>query len=428
MVKRRFWLTIILALTLACMLIAPAAAPGKALAVTTVTGRMSPQVQISTPHTPDTDRFSPQAAYNTARREFLVVYGNQVSSNQIIQGQRVDSHLNKIGGEFNITMGGLYDWAPAVAYNSQEGVYLVVFAHDVSAAHDLSQCDIQGQFVNWNGALLGSNFTIQTWEGVNFVYPKVAYNHQRNEYLVVWKAKNINDHSTAIGMKILLNNGSTWYGTILASDGNPDTPDVIWDPIHFQYLVVWEYFNSQNKLAIAADLHDTYGNRLTPPGILKIAGDANNDYSSPHPAYSNDWYGIVMEKKYSPTDHDIYSSFIFFNGSSVLGPVAVDASVFDDGYPVIAGAPVGSGGQEFIILFNRAVDNGYSAWMRPITAYLAGEARPVCNSFSYWDCHALAIAKGGAGYLMLYFLDSVTRHVFGRMFWQFNLNLPTVLK
>lgn len=296
MVKRRFWLTIILALTLACMLIAPAAAPGKALAVTTVTGRMSPQVQISTPHTPDTDRFSPQAAYNTARREFLVVYGNQVSSNQIIQGQRVDSHLNKIGGEFNITMGGLYDWAPAVAYNSQEGVYLVVFAHDVSAAHDLSQCDIQGQFVNWNGALLGSNFTIQTWEGVNFVYPKVAYNHQRNEYLVVWKAKNINDHSTAIGMKILLNNGSTWYGTILASDGNPDTPDVIWDPIHFQYLVVWEYFNSQNKLAIAADLHDTYGNRLTPPGILKIAGDANNDYSSPHPAYSNDWYGIVMEK------------------------------------------------------------------------------------------------------------------------------------
>jgi hypothetical protein len=70
--------------------------------------------------------------------------------------------------------------------------------------------------------------------------------------------------------------------------------------------------------------------------------------------------------------------------------------------------------------------------MRPITNFLASENREVCN-YIFWDCTTPAIAKGGGGYLMLYALDSVgdpsvKQHVFGRMFWQFNLNLPLVTK
>lgn len=434
MFTKKFGFSLGLALMLAALLIAPNAAPADASMVATLNGRMGAEVQISPTQTPtDADRHMPQAAYNTEHKEFLVVWHNKWSASRDIYGQRLDSQGKKIGGAFSISSGIGDRVQPAVVYNSEEGLYLVVFMQDVSAAHDGTKYDIKGQFVGWNGALLGSSITIQTWEGQSFWSPKITFNANFNEYMVVWTTRDsASGLSLGIGMRILDHYGNSLYGTIVTGDGYPTSPDLVWDPVHDHYLITWQYVNVDGKQAIAADLRDTLGNRMTPPGIFSIY--YSNTYNAYYPsvAYSEGMYGVVYEFEAGATDHDVYITFVYYDGSFKLGPITVDASLSNDTHTVIAGSPRATGGQEFIILFQRAGVNGASVWMRPITAYLPGENREVC-SYIFWDCTTPAIARGAGGYLMLYTLasigdPSIKQHVFGRMFWQFNLNLPQILK
>lgn len=71
---------------------------------------------------------------------------------------------------------------PAVAYNSQREEYLVVWYND-RPGND----DIYGQRVSKNGTLVGPWFAISAGAGADRRYPDVAYNSKRNEYLVVWE-------------------------------------------------------------------------------------------------------------------------------------------------------------------------------------------------------------------------------------------------
>lgn len=433
MFTKKFWFSLSLALMLAVLLIAPNAAPANALAVTTVKGRMGAEVQISPTQTPtDADRHLPRAAYAPDHNRFLVVWHNKWSGSRDVYGQLVDSHGKKIGSAFSISSGPGDRIQPAVAYSPGSDLFFVVYMHDVSATNDGSRYTIEAQRVSWNGGLIGAAITIETSPTVSFWSPKVAANGSFDEFAIVWGCVDIaSGLASAIGIKAYTAAGTYVYGTILDSNGNPNNPDLVWNPVDKQYLVVWNRFNPTFKNVVIGDLRDDDYNRIL-PGIIIIYDDPSHNAFFPRVAYSNGYYGVVFDYEYSSTDHDIYASWVFHDGSTVLGPLLLDTSTNNDTKPVIAGTPVATGGQEYIILFQRAGVNGASVWMRPIASYLAGENREVCN-YIFWDCTYPAITKGAGGYLMLYTLDSVgdqtvKQHVFGRMFWQFNLNLPQVLK
>lgn len=432
MFTKKFWFSLSLALMLAALMIAPQTEPADAAMVTTVKGRMGVEYQISTPQTPtDADRHLPQAAYAPDHNRFLVVWHNKWSGSRDVYGQFVDSHGKKIGGAFSISSGPGDRVQPAVAYSAASDLFFVVYMHDVSAANDGSRYAIEAQRVNWNGGLISTPITIETSPTVSFWSPKIAANGSYDEFAVVWGCVDIaSGLASAIGIKAYTAAGTLLYGTILDSNGNPNNPDLAWNPVNQQFLVVWNRFNPTFKNAVIGDLRNKDYNRIL-PGIIIIYDDPAYNAFFPRVAYSSGYYGVVFDFEFSATDHDIKMAWVFHDGGSVIAPILIDTSLNNDTRPVIAGT-ANSTGQEYVILFQRAGVNGATVWMRPITNFLASENREVCN-YIFWDCTYPAIARGAGGYLMMYTLDSVgdtsvKQHVFGRMFWQFNLGLPLILK
>ena len=158
------------------------------------------------------DAFSPAVAYNSTDNEYLVVWygddddaGTVVDGEYEIYGQRVDAATGvEIGPEMRLSDMGpdgdpAYDaYNPAVAYNSTNDEYLVVWASDDNAGELVNdEFEIFGQRVEAaTGAEIGINdFRISDMGpdgNADYVaaYAAVAYNSADNEYLVVWAGSN----------------------------------------------------------------------------------------------------------------------------------------------------------------------------------------------------------------------------------------------
>jgi hypothetical protein len=92
----------------------------------------------------------------------------------------VDS-ATSLGSTFQISFSGFDTEDPVLAYNPHLEEYLVVWLND-----RLSNDDIQAQRVSAGGELIGSPFFVSSGPGGNRYVPDVAYNFQRQEYLVIW--------------------------------------------------------------------------------------------------------------------------------------------------------------------------------------------------------------------------------------------------
>lgn len=426
------WFSIILMVAiLAGMLGLAGVSRGSALSTAVTPGRMGLEVQISSPVPTDTaDRQKPVAAYNSNRHEHLVVWQNKWPGSYDIYGQRVDANGKKIGLSFSISSGPGNRIQPAVAYSKTSDLYFVVFMHDVSAANDGSRYNIEAQRVRWDGAKLGDPIIIETSPTASFWSPKIAANGSYDDFGIVWGVMDIaSGLASAIGLKAYTAAGGYLYGTILDTNGNPTNPDLVWNPVNKQFLVVWNRFNPTWKNVVIGDLRNQDYNRVL-PGIIIIFDSSTNHALFPHVTYSSGYYGVTFEYEASPTDHDIYLALISYD-TLLIFPIPVETSVENETSPKISGNP-SSSGLEFMILFQRAGVNGATVWLHPVTNYMASTNLAVCN-YTFWNCTMPAITKGGAGYLMMYTLDSIgdpgiMQHVFGRMFWQFTVNLPAVRK
>jgi uncharacterized repeat protein (TIGR01451 family) len=156
-------------------------------------------------------------AYNSQNDEYLVVWegdddsGSLVDGEVEIFGQRLSgTNASPIGGnDFRISdMGatdgsGTFDaFAPAVAYNSINNEYLVVWqGDDDTGALVNGEFEIFGQRINAeNGSELGSNdFRISDMgatdgnSSFDAVGPSIAYNSTDNEYLIAWEGDDDSD-------------------------------------------------------------------------------------------------------------------------------------------------------------------------------------------------------------------------------------------
>ena len=91
-----------------------------------------------------------------------------------------------IGQQFVISGDPEQEVYPSVAYNSQRQEYLVVWSND-RPGND----DIRAQRLSKNGALIGGSFYISAGSGADRRYPDVAYNTQQDQYLVVSVDENL---------------------------------------------------------------------------------------------------------------------------------------------------------------------------------------------------------------------------------------------
>jgi hypothetical protein len=136
------------------------------------------------------------------------------------------------------------------------------------------------------------------------VMPAVAYNSQRHQYLVVW----YNDRPGCddIRAKRLRQDGAPVGGPFYISAGCPAdrrNPDVAYDSLHDQYLVVWEQEEASSGFSIQARRVSGDGQVLDAADIpIRSAGA--NLYTPVQPAveyaFTSDRYLVIWAETWHP--------------------------------------------------------------------------------------------------------------------------------
>ena len=165
-----------------------------------------------------------------------MVWHSQNPNNIRIYGQRISSAGALVGSNFAISQQGYSHRGPDVAANPQAGEYLVVW-HMHTNDLDYS---LRARRVRADGTLLGDDELIIAEVDEDSSWPRVAYDANDDEYLVVWQDYrtgnwDIYGQRVSAGGELL---GDNFAVSSLA--GDETQPALAWDGNSERYLVGWE--------------------------------------------------------------------------------------------------------------------------------------------------------------------------------------------
>jgi hypothetical protein len=254
----------------------------------------------------------PAIAYNAWADEYLVVYSYKVNNDDLnIYGRRVAGDGTLPASIFLIDGAGAIQGMPAVAYNSLDHEYLVVYQRETGTK--TYNYTIVGRRIASDGSLIGVGPT--PIAGTNSILPDVAYNEARGEYLVVYErvpgisgddvyAQRTSNSLGMLGGEFVICNNSYDQITPVIAAG----PD--------EYLVVWS-----DGLYGTTD-YDIFARRVRGDGVpmgagsgfaIELSGSLFRGY--PDVAYpQGGFYLVVWAYHYdnsSPYDYwDIYGRYV----------------------------------------------------------------------------------------------------------------------
>ena len=199
----------------------------------------------------------PDAAYDDLQRHLVVWQDNRnaTATDYDIYGQIVDITGALQSINFSISGAARDQYFPAVASDTRDG-FLVIWQ---DSRH--GNWDIYGQRVSNEGMLSNGDLEISTAPS-DQCFPALAYSSDGDEYLIVWQ-----DHR---------NGNWNIYGRCVSSDGsrgdsfpitvapdNQERPDVVYNSVNDEYLVVWQDYRHGNW--------DIYGRQVS--GQCSLPGD-----------------------------------------------------------------------------------------------------------------------------------------------------------
>jgi hypothetical protein len=357
---------------------------------------------------PETEQ-RPAVAYNSDRREYLVVWYNDRPGCDDLRAQRVSKEGALIGGAFYISAGCDDNRRnPDVAYNSQAKEYLVVWEFEDGTGFD----GIYGRRVSGTGTVLGTS-DIQI-RGKAAIYtpvsPAVAYASTANRYLVVWAET---WHPAPITYEILAQvvtpSGSLEGGTVTVSTSTElrEDSDLAYNRARNEFLVVWrQYYGAGDR--------DIYARRVKMAGGMDVLGDpfsictlGNDDYAPavaalPYPA-SNGQYTVAWMARPSAGDGDIMARQVSGDGSSVSGYMFVAVAEVDELNPAVAGD---ESGRRYLITWSRSAEPPLGLnYINGRAVSVEGDMGQETNfggRFAYYP----AVAAGPLGDFLVAFEDS----------------------
>lgn len=211
----------------------------------------------------------PKVAYNSKHDEYLVVY--QYEHPIFTPVRRIDAgRLTADGGYIeNFTVSDLPEGCstPDIAYDPVNDRYLVVWTYD--AAGNGSNYDIHGRFIPWDGPATGTaaSFPIAQQGAWNELYPRIAYGSTQQEFAVVYALAR-NDGAVIpayIGGGAIKADGSGTINTAapqfsISNGSEPRiNPDIIYNPVLNEFLVVWDNTSDVYASRINALSHTATG-------------------------------------------------------------------------------------------------------------------------------------------------------------------------
>ena len=211
-------------------------------------------------------------AYDSLLDRFLVAWGQYDGPYYVIKGRILESDGAFVGNEINIGSDSDNNGTIKVAYSPTSQRYLAVF-------FDAATTSVAGQFINGDGTLEGSNFTVIT----GTVYardPDVAYDSINHRFLVAALTQGGGAPPMYMYGAILNDNGTVYTSqfSILDSGTYLYQPAIAYDPVNQRFLAIWEvYFG---------DGHELWGQLINANGTLE--GTHQVIVSSHTVTYAND--------------------------------------------------------------------------------------------------------------------------------------------
>lgn len=251
-----------------------------------------------------------------------------------------------------IAESALTELAPAVAYNGDRDEYLVVWYND-RPGND----DIRAQRVDGDGTLLGGPFYIAAGSGVERRNPAVAYSSGQQRYLVVYEHDDgtysriyghvVGGDGQVLGVEFPLSSG--------ASLKNCFTPAIAYASTADTFLVVWQ------RTVVASTVSDIEAQLANGDGSLSGAnffvqqGSNPFSHSAPALAYNrarNEF--LVAWERYdgSASLTDIYGRLVTGNGQP-LQPASIEYArmTVSNTKPAVAALPTASPIGQYLVIW-----------------------------------------------------------------------------
>jgi hypothetical protein len=355
------------------------------------------------------DQFDPKVAYldmgSGSQGVYLAVWTDQRSGENDIVGAIVKPRdKTTIPTNFPLTIAKGSQTHPAIAANTQTKEFFVVWED----ARSSSNTDIYGQLVQSDGTLSKLNFKVTQTPGSHF-HPAVACNSTNGQYFVVWEDQSNKGYMPIYG-QFFDKYGSTLGTNFCVTDPGVYVdclrPSLAYNPNQNEFLLVWEDWTDATNINIGGQRVD-----ITTGKILgsKIAiSTANYGQKYPQIAYNalDNIYLVAWEDYRNPmTGPDIYGQFVENNGTLSGANFAIGVASDHQGAPSVA-----SGVHEFIVTFddNRnlktTLGDIYAQRVDSSSGSLQvhGSNFPVCDQGSTQAQNSLAFAAGDKSYLVVF--------------------------
>ena len=277
------------------------------------------------------DETNPAVAYNSQEKEFLVVWENVRTVDNDIYAQRISDQ-----GEFLSWFFVDHGENPAVAYNPKNNTYLIVYQKDVGGEYDINASRVDRT---------GSIQQLMVAHNINQseANPSVAYNTHpgHDEFLVVWDTTELTtpwvEAQRVAGTKEGGPGGNDFLGSrIVVANSNDDEyqPDVAYNLNMNEYLVVYS-----RRVGVEWDV---YGRRITGNGVpltvTPIAAYSNHQDSPSAAANRLDTdtpYLVVFTDYYMDTYGDVRGYFVNQQGQPIA-PIDISYMSWTENTPAIA--------------------------------------------------------------------------------------------
>jgi hypothetical protein len=392
---------------------------------------LSPSPQCDT-----SDEHTPAVAYNYLHKEYLVVWSNEWSGgSRDIYARRV-SESGQVLSWFCVTTSANKQLRPSITYNAVNDQYLVVWMQESGS----NVYEIWGRIIPWNAPGASPDFQIISWTNRSFWGPRVAWNSNRNEYLVVWNAldtttsfppgvpSDIAGYRVSAG-GVVQNPG---WPLILTTYSSPHQVDMVYNPAMDEYFLAFVVIQPQ-----ATTGNDIYGLRVgcngtpvNPPSLIHIAEIANNQDAPAVATNEQNRYMVVWQHEYSATDHDIYGREYHADGTPVGSYFSVASWTEDTTVPDIA---ANGANNEWLAVWQQALGSGSGY---AIKGFRWGSGPAVYTYFfevanwAFVESKNPAVAADIPGYFIAYeeMVPPGKFDIYGRMWWPEVCYLPLVLK
>ncbi|MFN2164670.1 MAG: hypothetical protein ACK2U9_00230, partial [Anaerolineae bacterium] len=260
-----------------------------------------------------------------------------------------------IGSNFEVMDDpSLEEMAPAVAYNPERQEYLVVWYND-RPGND----DIRAWRFNKQGQPLGGPFYVAAGPGASRRNPAVTYALGENQYLVVWQN---DDPSYGFGIRgqRLNGTGGKMGGEIMIRHGaaslyTPGVPKVEYALAAGKYLVVW------HEAWVPSHTTDVKGQAIKLDGQLDggdfviDADPGSSRRRKPDLAYNRarNEFLVVWEQDAAGSDEDIYGKRVkMAGGAGPLGsPIEIVKDAKEQWDPAVAALPQPAGMGQYMVVW-----------------------------------------------------------------------------